>query len=485
MQIAQELSGYSLGGADLLRRAMGKKKAEEMARQRSVFCDGAEQRGVDRTVASGIFDLIEKFAGYGFNRSHSAAYAVLSYQTAWLKAHYPAAFMAAVLSADLDNTDKIVTLIDECHNIQLDVLSPDVNHSGYVFDVEGEQAIRYGLGAIKGVGRAAVENIIAERKEGGRFSDLHELCTRIDLQRVNKRVLEALLKAGALDSLGANRATLMAALPTALHMADQAARAAEAGQVDLFGVGPKTIQVTGNGANPQPVLPDWSDAERLAAERDTLGLFLTGHPIDEFIEELAALTTSKIADMMAESAPTEPFWKQPKRQVTAAGLVLDVRRWGSRVVLTLDDKTARMEVIFFDEVFQQYRDVVVRDAVLVIDGALRYDDFNNAWRLTASRAIDIDTARQKFATRLVINWQGPASDAGFARQLQLTLEPYRQGPCGVSVHYHGQGAAARLQLGDEWNVRPCRELLRSLDLLVGAGQVRMVYPHRMELNDLH
>ncbi|MBT8136413.1 MAG: DNA polymerase III subunit alpha [Gammaproteobacteria bacterium] len=480
MQIAQELSGYSLGGADLLRRAMGKKKPEEMARQRSVFLDGAEERGVDRAVAAGIFDLIEKFAGYGFNRSHSAGYAVLSYQTAWLKAHYPAAFMAAVLSADMDHTDKIVTIIDDCHNIGLDVLSPDVNYSGYKFDVASDQAIRYGLGAIKGVGRAAVESIINERDAGEPYADLHDLCARIDLQRVNKRVLEALIRAGALDGIGPNRATLMAQLPTALRLADQSARASAAGQVDLFGLEPAAA-ASGNGAAPAELLPEWPDAERLAGERDTLGLFLTGHPVDEFAAELAALTAAPLAELMAENAPTEPSWRSPKRNVTVAGLVLDLRRAGSRLIVTLDDRSARMEVMFFDDVFQQFRDLLQRDAILVIGGLLRYDDFSSAWRLTAKSVQTLDQARAQYARKLVIRWQGTAEDAAFARELQQVLAPYRDGQCEVSVHYHGSGAVARLQLGSEWSVRPCPELLSELHALAGNEHVHIVYPHLADM----
>ncbi len=479
MQIARELAGYSLGGADLLRRAMGKKKAAEMARQRSVFLDGAGKRGVDGKIAGHIFDLMEKFAGYGFNRSHSVAYAVLSYQTAWLKAHYPAAFMAAVLSADMDNTDKIVTLIDECNNLGLEVHGPDVNHSGYAFAAAGEQSIRYGLGAIKGVGRAAVENIVAER-DGGAYGDLHDFCARIDLQRANKRVLEALVRAGALDALGPNRASLMAALPTAVKVAEQNAAAAAAGQNDMFGLTPAAADTT---AGPTAIaeIADWSDAERLAAERDTLGLFLTGHPIEEFAEELSAIATAPIAGLMSEPRPSEPVWRGPKRQVTAAGLVLDVRRRGPRVILTLDDRTARMEVTLFDELMREAGDVVVRDAVLVIDGQMRFDDFSNAWRLSATRVINMDEARARFARRLVIRWEGDAQDPSFVRDLSRALAPHRNGQCAVDVMYSRGGATARLELGSQWRIRPSVELLRQINALPGCRAVRLVYKHRMEI----
>src|SRR5208282_5846470 len=236
MQIAQVLAGYTLGGADLLRRAMGKKDAEEMAQQRSIFVDGAVARGVPARQATHIFDLMEKFAGYGFNKSHSAAYAMLSFQTAYLKANYPAQFMAAVLSADMDRTDKVVTLIDECKTLGLTVQVPDVNSSGYAFRADGQNSIRYGLGAVKGVGRLAVDAIVKEREAHGHYRSLEDLCHRTDLQRVNKRVLEALVRSGSFDALGASRAALMEGLAIAMRSGEQTARTQETGQFDLLGL---------------------------------------------------------------------------------------------------------------------------------------------------------------------------------------------------------------------------------------------------------
>src|SRR5699024_7268635 len=236
MQIAQVLAGYTLGGADLLRRAMGKKKPEEMARQRDVFLTGAVEQGVDGDTAAHIFDLVEKFAGYGFNKSHSAAYALASYQTAWLKAHHPAAFVSAVMSADMDHTDKVVTMIDECKRLGIDVTPPDVNASAYDFSVVDAGVIRYGLGAIKGLGQGAIESIVAEREAGGAYDSLYDFCLRVDTARVNRRALEALINAGAMDALGPNRASMMQGLTRALAAAEQARRADSAGQEDLFGV---------------------------------------------------------------------------------------------------------------------------------------------------------------------------------------------------------------------------------------------------------
>jgi DNA polymerase-3 subunit alpha len=475
MQIAQVLAGYTLGGADLLRRAMGKKKPEEMAQQRSVFLEGARARGVDEAVASRIFDLMEKFAGYGFNKSHSAAYAVLSYQTAWLKAHYPAAFMAAVLSSDMDHTDKVVTLIDECNRMGLTVAPPDVNASDYAFGVSGPATIRYGLGAIKGVGRNAVEGLLAERTRHGPFSDLGDLCRRSDSQKVNRRVFEALIRAGALDSLGPNRASLMAALGESLRLADQDARAAAAGQDDLFGLLAPAGAVP--GVQQIDERPEWSEQVRLAGEKETLGLYLTGHPINEYREELKQFTHGRIADV-AGDRPSGPTGPGQRRVVTVAGLVLDLRRRGSRLTLILDDRSARLEVTLFEETAQRFRNLLAKDRILVAEGTLRYDEFIDDWRLTATSVMDIDEAREQYARRMVIRWSNQG-DREFVGRLQRILEPYREGPCGVWVQYQGASARARIALGDHWRVRASRELVDQLQDLVGRDGVKLYYPRRI------
>jgi DNA polymerase-3 subunit alpha len=484
MQIAQVLAGYTLGGADLLRRAMGKKKPEEMAKQRSVFVDGAVARGVDPGQARHIFDLMEKFAGYGFNKSHSAAYAVLSYQTAWLKAHYPAAFMAAVLSADMDRTDKIVTLIDECQRIGLGVEPPDVNASQYMFTVSGPKSIRYGLGAIKGVGEAAVEAMLCERARGGPYRDLADFCRRIDLNRVNRRVVEALIRSGAFDSLGSNRATLMHELPGALQAADQTSRASEAGQSDLFGLGVAPPGVTAADRSPPVSVPEWSESLRLAGERETLGLYLTGHPIAEYERELAPIISGRIVDV-GGARPVgagENGWRTPGKNVTLAGLVLEIRRRGGRTSFVLDDRSARIEVTLFDEVFQQYRALIARDAILVVDGTLRWDDFIEDWRLAAKRILDLDQAREQYARHLVIRWPRDTQQGGtrLVNVLEQTLRPYCRGRCSVAVRYTGSSASAAIVLGEQWTVRPARELLERLGQIVGRDGVELVYAPRVE-----
>ena len=476
MQIAQILAGYTLGGADLLRRAMGKKKAEEMANQRSFFVNGSVARGVPDAQATMIFDLMEKFAGYGFNKSHSAAYALLSYQTAWLKAHYPAAFMAAVLSSDMDKTDKVVTLIDECASMNLKVEPPDVNESAYAFRVAGAKSIRYGMGAIKGVGASAVEAIIEERNANGPYASLPDLCRRVDLQRVNRRVFEALIRSGSLDRIGANRATLTGQLDRAVHLGEQNSRAMSVGQVDLFGL----------SAAEDAVVPDWSESQRLTGERETLGLFLTGHPITPYEPDLKFLVGARLVDVGGPRPTPKPSvngertWSAGK-PATVAGLVLEIRRRPNRVTLILDDRTGRLEVTLFEETFQQHRDIIVKDAILVIEGSLRFDDFIEAWRLQAKTIMDIDRARERFARRLWLRWPDTFDGAQGMTRFEEMLKPHVRGPCGVSVVLKRPEYSGRLNLGDSWSIRPTRELLDKLSGLVGRDGWYLVYGPRNDI----
>ncbi len=479
MQIAQLLSGYTLGGADLLRRAMGKKKAEEMAKQRSVFVEGATARGVSAAKAGHIFDLIEKFAGYGFNKSHSAAYALLSYQTAWLKAHYPEAFMAAVLSSDMDKTDKVVTIIDECASMGVKVLAPDVNASVHAFAVAGEATIRYGLGAVKGVGQAAVEAIAQERDQGGLFRDLADFCSRMDMKLIGRRTLEAMVRAGCLDALGPNRASLMQAIPAALLLGEQSTQAAASGQDDLFG----GLGGSGQAAAPTALVveevPEWNDSVRLQGERDTLGLFLTGHPIAEYEQELRQLVGARIVDIGGSRPAPDQRGYTNTRNVTVAGLVLEIRRRGPRTTLLLDDRSGRIEVSLFDDVYQQYRNIIVKDAILVAEGQLRYDEFIEDWRVNAKKLTPIDQLREREARRLIIRWPEGAAGVGFIDALEGALKPHTGGGCGVAVHYQGAGARAAIALSAEWSVKPARELIERLRQLVGQDGVRLAYGPRI------
>ncbi len=478
MQIAQVLAGYTLGGADLLRRAMGKKKAEEMAEQRSVFVSGATERGVAERQATHIFDLMEKFAGYGFNKSHSAAYAVLTYQTAWLKSHYPAAFLAAVLSCDMDKTDKVVVGIDASREMGLTVLAPDVNASEYRFAVADAASIRYGLGAVKGVGEAAVAAIVEARRAGGPFTDLHELCARIDLTRVNKRCLEALVKAGAFDGFGANRATLMAALPAAVQGGEQRTRAASHGQGSLFEMGATPVAPPASRAARAAAEADWPAALRLAYERETLGHYLSGHPIDEYLHDLKYLAPGRIAELTgARPAGAEGKWQAP-RNLTVAGLVLEIRTRGNRTSLVLDDGSGRLEVSLFDEVLQQHREIIAKDAILVVEGGLRWIEFIEGWQLSAKRLVPIELAREAQAKRLLLRWPAGCDEAALLAALEATLKPVRGGRCTVAIYYPGHAAHALLELGADWAVRPTRAALEGLARQFGADGARLVYHPR-------
>lgn len=480
MQIAQAVGGYSLGEADLLRRAMGKKKPAEMAKQRTLFLAGAKEQGLPDAQAEGLFDLMEKFAGYGFNKSHSAAYALLSYQTAWLKAHYPAAFMAAVLSSDMDNTDKVVTLIDECRAMSLEVAPPDINRSDWMFQAPDHGGIVYGLGAVKGVGHAAVEAIIEARRDGGAFTDLHDLCRRIDLRRVNRRVLEALIRSGSLDVLSPNRASAMATLPAALQAAEQQSRNAELGQDDLFGLGAPAQSAAGPHHEASAVhCAEWAERERLAAEKETLGLYLTGHPIEEHEAELSGFISCRL-NQASTGLDRNSARGKGEARVVVAGLVVAARsrvtQSGRRLgFVTLDDRTARLEVILFGDVHQRHRHLLEKDQLIVVEGDLGYDEFSDGYRVSAERVYDLAGARLQFARRLVLRVAAGEAGNGFVPALAEALTPYQSGGCPVCIDYEGEGALARLRLGDEWRVRPEPELITRLTRLLAADRVAVDY----------
>jgi DNA polymerase-3 subunit alpha len=482
MQIAQVLAGYTLGEADLLRRAMGKKKPEEMAKQREIFVTGATERGVAGKTATHIFDLMEKFAGYGFNKSHSAAYAVLSYQTAYLKAHYPAAFMAAVMSADLHNTDRLVTLKDDCRQLGLRLRAPDVNQSEYHFSVSGDDTILYGLGAIKGVGRGAVESLIADRVAHGPYNSLVEFCRRVDHDKVNRRTLEALVKSGAMDCFGETRRSLMHQVPEAVRSADQQARAAAAGQDDMFGLEP-TVDVE---PEHDPVrLAEWQERLFLSNEKEALGLYLTGHPFDAVRHDARHFSDGKLGEITAEPPPQTSRGERnyaAQREATVAGLIVDVRKRGNRVSVVLDDDTGRMEISFFSEAFQEFRHLLVKDEIVVVSGGLRYDDFIGSWTVNAKSVLHIDRVIESRAKGLVLSLAPNGQGENLLVKLHDLLLPFREGSCDVSVRYIGDGASARLSLGPEWAVRPSRELRDKLTELLGNNNVRLLYAPQRELN---
>ena len=464
MQAAQYCAGYTLGGADMLRRAMGKKKPEEMVKQRQIFIEGAAQKDIDEATANHIFDYMEKFAGYGFNKSHAAAYALVAYQTAWLKAYYPSEFMAAVLTSEMQNTDSIVFLIDDCRINGLEVFPPSINMSFYQFHASDEKTIVYGLGAIKGVGEAAMQSVIDSRLQDGPYKDLFDFCHRIDLKKINKRTLEALIRSGALDCLGIDRASIMAQLPEAVQAADQARSNRETGIMDLFG---EVEEVQRKPA--KPVKP-WSDEVRLKGEKDTLGLYLTGHPIDVYRPELKSFIPVRINEL----TPT-------RRGVTTvfAGLVVDVANFPNRMMVTLDDGTARIEVSANHERFQRFKDIIQADRVVVIEGEIYEREGYDRPMGRLTKAFSLNEIRQKRANSIQIKLAAEHLTQSLSSDLQKILLPF----CNVDMCNHipmqlqidYPYASAEVHLGLNWKVAPQDELLAKLRDYFGKDVIHIEY----------
>ncbi len=452
MQIAQILGGYSLGAADLLRRAMGKKKPEEMAKHRVIFVGGAKERGVPEWQAEQLFDLMEKFAEYGFNKSHSAAYALVAYQTAYLKAHYPAAFMASTLSADMDDTDKVHVFYSDCLANGLEMLPPDINKSEYRFLPIDSKRIRYGLGAVKGTGEAAICAILDVRKNGD-FTDLFDFCRRIDKRTVNRRVIESLVRAGAFDSLNSNRKSLLATVGLAMESAEQSSRMAN--QHSLFDDAPRALSYAET--------PDFGIKARLKEEKASLGFYFSGHPFDADREEVSRFCKSRLNQLNVQKGPAKP--------VLIAGIVLNVRiqmtKRGRMAIVTLDDGTAQVDVSIFSEVHDSKRDLVREDQVLVVEGKASFDDYSGGVRVTAENLYDMAGARSRFARALEFHCDSGSS----VTRLMDLISPFRGEGCQARLLYSNGRACCEVELGQ---VRVDDELLDSLKK--NFDKVRLVYP---------
>ncbi|CAM0558079.1 DNA polymerase III subunit alpha [Vreelandella titanicae] len=473
MQIAQVMAGYSLGQADMLRRAMGKKKPEEMAKQRDGFMDGCAANGIDKDLAGNIFDLVEKFAGYGFNKSHSAAYALVSYQTAWLKAHYPGPFMAAVMSTEMDNLDKVVPLIEECRNLKLTVTPPNVNVGGYKFTVDTDARVVYGLGAIRGVGEGPIGAIVEAREADGPFKDIFDFCRRIDPKRMNKRTLEALIRSGALDTLGPNRAVLFAAMEDALKAAAQNHANQNLGMLDMFGDAFAAADESDDDSNVYAEYinaREWTDRERLSGEKDTLGLYLTGHPIDEYERELKRFVSTRISDLKPS--------RDPQR---VAGLVVGVRTMKSKrgdtmAFITLDDRTGRIEASLFGELFEQLRGQIEADQVLIVEGEVSSDEYSGGLRLRGKDVTPMVTARIRYGQAVELALDAGQINGRLIETLRDSLTPYRdQEGLPVRLQYRHPAAVAWLELADEWKVAPSDDLLLALQDVQGQTGVQLRY----------
>ena len=497
MRIAQVVGGYSLGGADLLRRAMGKKKPEEMAQQRSIFVEGAKRQGVAQNVATELFDLMEKFAGYGFNKSHSAAYALVAYQTAYFKAHHPAAFMAANLSAVMDDTDKVKELVEDCKAQNLKLLPPDVNAGPWRFEPVDARTVRYGLGGVKGTGQGAIELIIAARAGGGPFKDLFDFCRRLDKQVVNRRVVEALVRAGAFDSLDADRAKLFATVGRGLEAAEKAH--ADEGQASLFGGfgGPDDGTAAGQIDYVTPAKP-WTERERLANEKLALGYYVSGHLFAEYAQEVRRLAPTRLADV-----------RQAREQIRLAGIIVSARtqntRRGRMGVIVLDDASAQLELMVFAELFDRRRNLLKEDTLVFVTGRVRYDEFSQRLSISADDVMDLAEARARASARLQIEMEagrsaGGGDGRGDVTRLKAVLQSYRAGHgagtgngngngnvngngnghggagCRVVLGYRNAQASAQIALPEEWRVRPEDALLADLLAQPRVQRAAFEYP---------
>jgi DNA polymerase III subunit alpha len=461
MQIAQVVAGYSLGAADLLRRAMGKKKPEEMVKQREIFNAGAQKNGLSLQQSNDLFDLLEKFAGYGFNKSHAAAYALVAYQTAYLKAHYPAAFLAATMSADMNNTDSVRIFFDDCAPNEIEILPPDINQSDYRFKPLNNKQILYGLGAIKGTGSAAIDLIVAARKQDGPFKDLFDFCSRLDLRKVNRRVIESLIRAGAFDRLEPNRAALLAGVSLAVGAAEHANN--HIGQDNLFD----------EDMGVQQSLPEvvaWTPEQQLQEEKAALGFYLSGHPYLGYKDEIAQFVHGTLADIKPQ--------KEPK---LIAGVVMGVRvrmtQRGKMAIVTLDDAVAHVEVVVGGDLLTQSAHLIKEDQLLVIEGRISHDDFSGGNRVNANKIFTLPTARSTYASMLKISCNGQSD----AAKLTTILRPYCKSEddgkrlCPIKIEYHNATSYAALMLGDNWRVELQDDLIRHLEGWLSKENVKILY----------
>ncbi len=467
MQIAQVVAGYSLGGADLLRRAMGKKKQEEMDAQRKTFTEGAVKNNMTERQATELFDLLEKFAGYGFNKSHAAAYALVAYQTAYLKAHYPAAFLASTMSADMNNTDSVHTFYDDCAPNQIEVLPPDINQSDFKFTPTSSKQILYGLGAVKGTGLAAIEVILQARHKAGPFKDLFDFCNRLDLRKVNRRVVESLIRAGAFDKLSAdpanpNRNALLAGVATAMAAAEQ--NSANSNQNSLFG------ELADNAVNVLPNVPAWTEQQRLLEEKAALGFYFSGHPYAAYQKDLGQFISSTLANLSPKEQP----------QLLAgivSGIKIRMTGRGKMAIVGLDDGTTRIEVVVGTELLNQHQALLKDDQLIIVEGRVSHDEFSGGIRVNARKLHDLSGLRNSRASFLKISCNGQAD----AVKLKALLQPYckmsadEQRGCAVKVEYHNQTSKVELMLGNHWRVDLHEDLLASLTQWLSRDNVKILY----------
>lgn len=468
MQIAHRLAGYSLGEADLLRRAMGKKKAEEMAAQRERFVRGAVQRGFSQKKVEKIFDLMEQFAGYGFNKSHSAAYALLAFQTAYLKTHHPVEFMAALLTSVTGNTDDVVKYINECREMEIPVEPPDINVSDANFTPHGN-AIRFGLAAVKNVGHNAIDSILAARRELGRFRSIFEFCETVDLRLLNRRVIESLIKSGAMDALG-RRSQLMAVIDRAMERAQKAQRDAEAGQHGLFGVFQEEAGMVHEDGQ-MPDVPEWDENQRLAAEKEILGFFITGHPLEKYrdkLQDFGAVDSDAIKAMKQSTG---------KDEIHAGGMISNLRVLKSKkgefyAQGTLEDMVGSVELIVFPEAFRRLGDKVRLEVPVLVRGGVRVEEASSA-KVMVSEITPLEQAQPRLPRSVRIRVAIETASEQIIDALHaLCVE--RRGEAKVLFDLERSGDFMVVMEAEDYNVQPDRGFIARVEELCGRGSVRII-----------
>ena len=415
---------------------------------------------------------MEKFAGYGFNKSHSAAYAMIAYQTAYLKAHHTPYFLAAVMTAEIDNTDRIIMIIEDCSNFQIDIVRPSINRSEYGFSVLSDHEILYGLGAIKGVGKSTVESIILERKDYGNYKSLDDFCRRLEKERINRRVLEALIKSGAMDDFGLFRNDLSSSLDDAIKTSDQSARDAAAGQEDMFGMTENIVQ----RASKKRKATEWDELTVLKKEKESLGLYLSGHPFKFVKEHSSQFTNGSLKEICSKNPPSiEQNQYQAKQQdIIVSGLISDIKKRGNRITVTLDDSSARMDVVFFKESYFKNREFLRKDEIILVDGKLRFDQFSSSWQINAEKVRTIDDVIESKARILTIDLDENHNYL-LIEKIKNTLSASERGECQVAINYENSSAIGRVELGNDWKILPTNKLRKDLEELIGKNSFNLSY----------
>ncbi len=464
MKIANILASYSLGDADILRRAMGKKIPEVMDQEKVKFMKGALANNIDEKKAEFIFDLMAKFAGYGFNKSHSAAYALVSYQTAYLKAHYPAQFMAALLSCDMTNTDKVVMYINECREHDIEVLPPDINESFKDFTVIKDR-IRFGMAAVKNVGESALDSIIEEREENGHYTSLSNFCNRVDSRRVNSRVIEALIKSGSMDSMGCKRAQYMAILDKAMEQAKAVQRDLQSGQMSLFAVAPETSQSNEANEITVPDIDEWDERTRLAREKETVGFYITGHPLDDALQEIRSITDTDIQNL-ANISDEQP--------VRFGGLIRSCKYHKSKkgdpmAFLTVEDILEAVEVVVFPSAYLQCEQLLSSTDPVIIVGTVQQDE--RGPKIIAETIDSLPEAREKFTEKVKVRLEADKISRKQIEQVKKTLYQFH-GPCPLllTLYYPGRGEVD-IEVTQDLTIRPCRELTDRMEEILSYSAI--------------